>query len=148
MEEATEPQVLPFADLVGDVPVLDTDGATWWLVGSVCHVCDDRAFPARRVCGRCGADDVGPAVLGASGILYSYATVHVSSTRQTPYTLGYVDLDTGPRVLATIGGAPADGSPRTGTTLDVDLPVVLRVTDDGWEFVPADGAGTDGGGVA
>ena len=47
-------------------------------------------------------DPAGPAC--ATGRLYSWSTVHVSASRPVPYTLGYVDLDDGLRVLALLEG--------------------------------------------
>lgn len=41
-----------------------------------------------------------------AGRLYSWSTVHVAAGRPTPYTLGYVDLDDGLRVLAVLDGDP------------------------------------------
>jgi uncharacterized OB-fold protein len=47
-------------------------------------------------------DPAGPAC--TTGRLYSWSTVHVSASRPVPYTLGYVDLDDGLRVLAVLDG--------------------------------------------
>lgn len=55
----------------------------------------------------------GPA--SASGRLCSWSTVHVSASRATPYTLGYVDLDDGLRVLALLDGDP--GMLRIGASV-------------------------------
>ena len=44
----------------------------------------------------------------ATGRLYSWSTVHVSASRATPYTLGYVNLDDGSRVLALLDGNPGE----------------------------------------
>lgn len=64
------------------------------------------SFPARNVCPRCFADGQQTSVLLANeGCIYSYTTVHLApSGRHTPYTLAYVDLDDGVRVLAQIRG--------------------------------------------
>ena len=103
------------------------------LVGSRCHDCGLAAFPERAVCSGCGGDQLGRTPLGRLGTLYSFAAVHVSSTRPTPYTLGYVDLPTGPRVLARIDAPEED--------LAVDMPVALVVTaSTDWAFVPEVGA--------
>lgn len=51
-------------------------------------------------------DPVRPAC--ATGRLYSWSTVHVSASRPVPYTLGYVDLDDGLRVLALLDGDAAE----------------------------------------
>jgi uncharacterized OB-fold protein len=80
------------------------------------------------VCSGCGGDELAPEDLGAEGVLYTYAAVHVASGRATPYTLGYVDLPSGPRVLARISAAEEE--------LAVDQRVRLHLDVDGWAFGP------------
>lgn len=65
----------------------------------------------------------------AAGRLYSWSTVHVSATRATPYTLGYVDLDGGSRVLAVL-----DGNPEA---LRIGAPVRVIPGAGGLTFGPA-----------
>jgi uncharacterized OB-fold protein len=116
------PEPLPDLD---EVTPLTADGTQ--LLGSRCSTCGTEFFPRRQLCFACGADTVADAELGARGVLYSYSRVEVSSSRPTPYTLGYVDLDSGVRVLADIT-VPAD-------RLVADLPVVLTTCPDGtWSF--------------
>jgi uncharacterized OB-fold protein len=129
---ATQPAPpVPVPDL-GAEPELsatDPDGRPV-LLGSRCRDCGELAFPERFVCARCTGDQLEVVPLGGEGSLYSYTTIHVSSSRSTPYTLGYVDLPAGPRLLATIEAAP--------DALRTDLPVSLGVGDDGqWWFQPA-----------
>src|SRR5699024_12183021 len=59
---------------------------------SVCNVCDSRSFPPREICIQCMSYDLKTVDLPDKGTLYSYSTVHVSSAKETPYTLGYVDM--------------------------------------------------------
>jgi len=128
----------PVADLerIGDPFVVAADGRPE-LVGSRCATCGLAAFPVRHACSGCGRVDPAPTGLGGDGVLYSYAAVHVSATRTTPLTLGYVDLASGPRVLARITASEDD--------LSVDLPVVLVLDDEGWAFAPTTGTRTGAG---
>lgn len=71
-------------------------------------------------------DPAGPAC--TTGRLYSWSTVHVSASRPVPYTLGYVDLDDGLRVLATLAGDIAE--------LRVDGPVRLVAGRGELTFAP------------
>src|SRR5699024_6100523 len=90
---------------------------------SVCVTCGARAFPARTVCISCMGTNLASALLPDTGTLYSYSTVHVSSSRSTPYVLGYVDLPDGVRLLAEIHG---------NDRISVGVPVTLRVESDRW----------------
>lgn len=42
--------------------------------------------------------------VGPQGVLYSFSTVHVSSSWPVPYTIGYVDFPGDVRVLARVRG--------------------------------------------
>ena len=125
-----EVAVMPVNDLQSSIAVIGTDDdGRPVLIGSRCRACTQLFFPQAFNCARCASNDVESVPLGSDGILYSYTVVHVSSTRPTPYTLGYVDLEAGPRLLASIH-TPAD-------ELDVDLPVRLAAASDGrWWFSP------------
>ncbi|MDH6147517.1 MULTISPECIES: Zn-ribbon domain-containing OB-fold protein [Paraburkholderia] len=72
------------------------------LRGSQSRSSGSKAFPAREVCMETGARDMEPMLFGPRGTLYSFSTVRVSSTRTTPYTIGYVDFPNGVRVLANL----------------------------------------------
>jgi uncharacterized protein len=77
------------------------------LHGSRCTRCGALGYPARAACHRCAGTQLAPAALSPAGRLYSWSTVHVSASRPVPYTLGYVDLPEGVRVLAQVAGDPA-----------------------------------------
>ena len=88
-------EALPISDLDADLPAFVVlDGVTYLL----CTLTADgrRSFPhtdgAQRV-------EVGP-----EGVLYSFSTVHVSSSQPVPYTIGYVDFPGDVRVLAKVRG--------------------------------------------
>jgi uncharacterized protein len=71
-------------------------------------------------------DTAGPAC--ATGRLYSWSTVHVSASRPVPYTLGYVDLEDGLRVLALLDGDTSE--------LRMDGPVRLVTRHGELTFAP------------
>jgi len=85
---------------------VDADGEPG-LAGSRCERCGALGYPARAACHRCAGTVLAPAALSPAGRLYSWSTVHVSASRPVPYTLGYVDLPEGVRVLAQVAGDPA-----------------------------------------
>lgn len=89
------------------------------LIGSRCTDCDRLAFPLRLVCFECGSLSVEKAGLVGLGTLYSYTKVWVSSTRSTPYMIGYVDLDDGVRLLASIDST-SNPYPDCRVRLDAD----------------------------
>lgn len=70
------------------------DGATFLL----CTLTADgrRSFPHTN-----GTQHV---EVGPEGVLYSFSTVHVSSSQPVPYTIGYVDFPGDVRVLAKVRG--------------------------------------------
>lgn len=73
-----------------------------------------------------------PETFGPLGALYSFSTVYVSSSRQVPYTLGYVDFPDGLRALARVREGRA--------ALRCDVPVVLRADDEDWWVEPVENA--------
>jgi uncharacterized OB-fold protein len=119
----------PVGDLGDQTEVIArADDGTLRLVASVCPGCATAWFPAGAVCPSCARLEPERYLVGPTGTLYSYTTVHVSSSRPTPYVLGYVDLDQGVRVLGTIEATPG--------ALAVDARCRLDVADDGaWRFV-------------
>lgn len=122
--------VVPFADLA-DRAVSGTDAAGEpVLLGARCRACDARWFPYRFVCPTCAAIDPAHESVGSRGALYSFTTVHISSSRETPYTLAYVDLDNRVRVLTTL---EALETPTIGVTCR------LVVDGDRWWFTPEQG---------
>lgn len=70
-----------------------------------------------------------PMTFGPRGNLYSFSTVHVSSSRPTPYTIGYVDFENGVRVLAAV-------EPTPDHKLACDQAVELRAEGERWFVVP------------
>lgn len=129
--EAVSADVLPVSDLEieGRRDFILRDGGVR-LIASRSVSSGSLAFPQRSICQVTGARDLVAEEVGPGGTLYSYSTVHVSSTRQTPYTLGYVDFDNGLRVLAEVRGSEV-------RALACDIPVRLVADDSGWWVEPA-----------
>jgi uncharacterized OB-fold protein len=91
-------------------------------------------YPASAFCLECGSTEVEDVAMPRGGRLYSFSTVHVSTNRPTPYTVGYVDLANGVRILSPLS--------RTAE-LRCDVPVSLLVQDDG-SFVCEPHPGSEG----
>jgi uncharacterized OB-fold protein len=129
-----ERPIQPYTDLDGSVELLEgVNGPA--LLGTQCSDCRVVMAGAREVCSGCVGQDLQQIRLGPAGILYSYTTMHVSPTAQAPFTLGYVDLEQGARILAPIHGEPA--------SLRCDLPVTLGTDGEEWFFAPSDGTGSN-----
>lgn len=124
------PGAMPFKDMpqAAAEPSFEVRDAVVYLKGSRSRSSGSQAFPAREVCLETGRRDMEPMTFGPRGVLYTYSTVHVSATRATPYTLGYVDFDNGVRVLCHVEHA--------GQALACDQAVELRAQDARWFVVP------------
>ncbi len=78
------------------------------LVGARCSACGHAHAVRFRRCSRCGGGELEEARFGPDGTVWSTTTLHVASgDREAPYTLAYVDLDDGPRLLAHVQDGPA-----------------------------------------
>jgi hypothetical protein len=71
--------------------------------------------------------------IGPEGVLYSFSTVHVSSSQPVPYTIGYVDFPGDVRVLARVRGPHH--------ALRCDCAVRLASEGSEWFVEPVVGAG-------
>jgi hypothetical protein len=77
------------------------------IVGTRCTDCGHPSVATAPRCPRCGGESF-PAPFGPAGAIWSTTTIHVASgDLAAPYTLAYVDLDDGPRVLAHVQDGPA-----------------------------------------
>lgn len=91
--------------------LIDTSGPAPKLAAGKCAACGALSFPKAIVCPACLSDEIATAHLASKGTLYSFATVHQAPKSWiVPYTLGYVDLEDGIRVLAHIEGTPTIGA--------------------------------------
>ncbi len=124
----TELVLEPEPDIGEGQPAVLTDSGQ--LRGGRCRACAAHSFPRAYVCHQCHARDIEIIGLPADGILYSWTTVHISPSFETPYTLGYVDLLPDLRVFAQVLVRQE--------RLACDLPVTVRTTPKsptGWAFV-------------
>jgi uncharacterized protein len=81
------------------------------LFGARCAACGHPHGLRVARCTRCRAAALEAARFGPEGTVWSTTTLHVAGDgRRAPYTLAYVDLDDGPRVLAHV----ADGRIEVG----------------------------------
>ncbi|MEV1295510.1 OB-fold domain-containing protein [Pseudonocardia sp. NPDC049635] len=112
--------VTAIPDLAESGDVVETD-AGLRQAGSRCPECRAMASPPVPRCVECAAP-TRRVPLADRGTLYAFTTVRVSSSAQTPYTIGYVDLDDGVRVLTGVA------DPETAT---VDCRVIVEVAADG-----------------
>lgn len=72
------------------------------LLGSICGTCGQTSAWRHQRCERCLGTPA-PTRFGPGGSVWSSATVHLRvGHRSPPFTLAYVDLDDGPRVLARL----------------------------------------------
>jgi uncharacterized OB-fold protein len=92
-------------------PAIVEHGGHHHVYGGRCDACghDLAVLPSR--CARCGAA-VSPHLYGPLGTVWAFTVVHVPGRpgEEVPYTLAYVDLDDGPRVLVRLGSGAAVGS--------------------------------------
>ena len=80
----------------------------WVVVGRRCRACAEPVAYAWPRCPACGAE-VEEARFGPRGTVWSSTVVRIAVPGHTPpYSLAYVDLDDGPRVLAHVAGSPSD----------------------------------------
>jgi uncharacterized OB-fold protein len=98
------------------------------VLGVQCEQCGrPSAFPDER-CRRCGGP-VRPAHFGPAGTVWASVTVHLAvDHREPPFTVAYVDLDEGPRVLTLVKGETSL-SPETPVRLVGELQGDLLIED-------------------
>ncbi len=106
--------------------VVAEDG-TGHLVGSRCPTCGAHYFPTREVCAGCLTEDLETVPLPRRGTLYTYTAVHQSTPAfETPYVLGYVDLEAPVRVMGQIDVDPEE----VAIGMALELKIVPWGTDD------------------
>lgn len=91
-------------------PVIVTGVTGPRLLGGRCAACNRPNPTTAPRCPRCGGE-CAHAVFGPEGAIWAVTTIHVTGGRAAPYTLAYVDLDDGPRLLAHVNGR-AEVEPR------------------------------------
>jgi uncharacterized protein len=92
-----------------------------------CADCRQLQFYPRSGCRHCGGTDLSWEQMSGSGRIYSYTVIHRAPfeafAADVPYVYAIIQLDEGPRVVATIETGDHDG-------LVVDTPVTA-IFDDG-----------------
>ncbi len=93
-----------------------------------CQVCKRLMFPPRPHCPVCWSKNMDWISLSGRGKLYARTTIHAAPSifqAQVPYSVGIIDLDEGPRLIANV----IDGKQRIGNDDVVQLLVLAY--DDG-----------------
>jgi uncharacterized OB-fold protein len=117
-------------------PAIDSDSKPWWTALSEqrlllprCQVCGRAWFPATPGCPNCGANNYVLEEASGKGCLYSWVVIHRALSPvfadDVPYTIGLVELEEGPRVLARIVGPPIAGAPLRAVYYSVDGTTLL-----------------------
>lgn len=102
-----------------------------------CGTCGYVRFPPARLCPECLGSQVRWTDLRPSGTLYSYTTYERALDRRfekyIPYTVAYVELDDGPRMVGTLlaDATEATVGQRVAAVFD---PVTPDVTLVRWEL--------------
>ena len=98
--------------------------ARFLLEGTECLDCGRRTFPPRMVCPECKSTKTLPKRFSGKGTLRSYTVVYEAPKGlelHTPYVMGLVELEEGPKVTAQI----VDVNPED-LKLGIELEVVFR----------------------
>lgn len=127
------------------LPLPDAETTPFWdataegrLLLRHCRACDRPFFYPRARCPRCLGDDVDWRTGSGRGHIHSYTTVHQNHARpfreRLPYVVVLVELEEGPRMLATLDAADA-----ADVAIDREVVVTFR-EEEGVHlpvFVPA-----------
>ncbi|MFZ9408128.1 MAG: Zn-ribbon domain-containing OB-fold protein [Burkholderiaceae bacterium] len=93
-------------------------------ISTQCEQCKRVSFPPRNLCRACWSRDLHWIELPDQGTLYSFTRVHVAPgafREDTPYAIGIIDLDQGPRLMCRMVGSIH--------AHDLDQPVRMLVLD-------------------
>ncbi len=126
----------------------DPETAPFWaatkqskLVVQRCDSCGYLRWPPGPQCPECQGLDAEWVEVEATGELYSYATYHRALDKafadDIPYTVGLIQLDSGPRMLGTVL-TPIDELAIGSRVRGVFDPVTPDVTMVRWEQVAGD----------
>lgn len=117
-------------------PGLFTEPPAPRLIAGACAECGERHFPAAELCPYCGAADIAPEPVGATGTIYLHTVVNTAPPGYrgpVPYGFGLVDLPEGLRVVSRLV-APDLAALRTGLPVDLIVEPLFR-NDDGDEVL-------------
>jgi len=77
------------------------------LMGVKCSKCNNLFTPPRPMCPYCGSTNLSWIELSGNGKLATFTVIHVGPSElanETPYIVGVVELDEGPKVSCRIAG--------------------------------------------
>ncbi|MCS7011750.1 MAG: Zn-ribbon domain-containing OB-fold protein [Anaerolineales bacterium] len=101
------------------------------LVGTTCVHCNEKFFPPRQICPRCGQTEMKPYTFSGRGEVYSFTTIYEPPDgyeENVPYTVALVRLEEGTLVTAQL--TDLDGAPEIGMPVEM---VTRRLRQDGDE---------------
>jgi uncharacterized OB-fold protein len=89
-----------------------------------CAGCGVFVFYPRAICPSCGSFELRWVPVTGKGTLYSFTIVHRATVPEfrpdMPYVVALVDLDEGPRLMATLVDVPADATQiRIGARVEI-----------------------------
>ena len=123
-------------------PELDTE-AFWEgtkenkLLYQQCNSCQAVVFTPRAHCTKCGSGDLSTLESKGQGAVYTYAVVRQSRqpgfADMGPYSVAYIDLDEGFRMLSTVVGVD---DPTTDISVGMRVQVDFEEQDTGEYRVP------------
>jgi len=91
------------------------------LVASRCPQCGDTRLPARTLCPN-DLSECDVVHLSGDGVIYEAVRISLAPRGfDSPFWVGYVDLDEGVRMFAQIEWAEADGEPSHGDRVVMDV---------------------------
>lgn len=103
-----------------------------WLLAFKCLSCGKVSFPKSDFCTYCLNEEMVPLELSGKGILYSYTTLFVSTSKfKPPHAIGLIDTPEGARILSPLA---IDGRGfRIGA--EMDLRIEMLWTEDDKEIL-------------
>lgn len=114
-----------------DEKLIRISESSWELIGQKCADCQKVAFPRKRVCPRCFSTNLDEQLLSKQGTLHTYTTTYLGSpTLPTPYSLGFVDLPEGIKLMGMFRKSGAEQNLEVGMPVHLVLDV-LRTDPDG-----------------
>ncbi|NNE40779.1 MAG: Zn-ribbon domain-containing OB-fold protein [Marinicaulis sp.] len=115
-----------------DQNLIRVSDSGWDLVGQKCVDCGKIAYPRKRVCPQCFSSDLDEYLLSRSGTLHTFTTTYLGSpSLKPPYTIGFLDLPEGIKLMGVILAAhPTESSLTVGMKMEIVLDV-LREDPDG-----------------
>lgn len=101
------------------------------LIVSTCGTCGEAFFPAMQVCLKCASDGgVRMSTLPGRGRLYTFTEISRAAPGfSSPYYLGFIDIDGGPRAVFQLGACTLD-TLKIGMEMEAYVGLI-RIEQDG-----------------